>query len=436
MNLFSSVAELGTSVCWGTSSEYEVVARDAGLRFIRVCSGMTAGFAADASAQLSGAPGLVAACDNLGALSVVPGIAHARVNRAPLVAVRPRLHDLRPLLTASAKGVYHAFEAPKAVRLALSPHPGPVWVEQPPDALPDTELEEDPTEEQTALPAALLDRVRRWRKPAIVVGFAGRRAPIADLAARLRAPVFTTVRAKGALPEADGWSAGAVGLSRLDQAHQRFLTDCDGVLLVGWDADELPDAWSPPWTAGADRVAISSLAAPDVDGWVGHLAAGVARLTADLDDSGSTWSEAMVAAHRAVAAAALLEPGFGPATLALAVRSALRGGDVCAIDGVSATFAHGWRADRPDRLLTGHARLPCGYALPAALAAAAHGRRVVCVTNRVDRSEFTTAAENELPLVVVAIGADDGISEADEVTAAIAEALLIGGIEVIRVRGS
>ena len=77
MSMLAALARHGTGVCWGVSSEYQAAVVAAGMRYIPLRSGMSAGFAADASAQLSGAPGLVAAPADLGVLSMIPGMASA-----------------------------------------------------------------------------------------------------------------------------------------------------------------------------------------------------------------------------------------------------------------------------------------------------------------------------------------------------------------------
>ena len=72
------------------------------------------------------------------------------------------------------------------------------------------------------------------KRPIIVVGYGarGHMASILDLAARLKAPVLTTFKAKGILPDAHPHSAGVLGRSGTPIASW-FMNEADLILSFG-----------------------------------------------------------------------------------------------------------------------------------------------------------------------------------------------------------
>lgn len=431
--------EAGVSRAWGMPGGDSLPLLDAlrerGIEHTLVRDETSAAFAADATAQLTGAPGLCVATLGPGMTNLLTGVTGCLLDRAPVIAVTSRYRtDRRATYThmmcdqaalARATGKAHylldpggaANQIERALVTATAPRPGPVWLEIP------TQHATSPTPPGPGRqrlpppvpqpPARLVQRLNRWTRPAILCGFAGRHADVQSLADALRAPVLTTYKAKGCIPELTGWSAGAAGLSPVvDTEHQRLLDGCDGILLVGWDPVELRDHWMPGWPDRADVIVIDEAAPIDLPCRVDELLVGsipptVAALT-DALDGVSTTTLAEVDAHRARWLAPFDEAQFGPATAIRAVQQASDDAIVTLDVGAHRITASAvWRAERPDRLLQNNGLSSMGYGLPAALAAATLGHRAVAIVGdmglQMTLGELGVAAEQGLDLVVVVL---------------------------------
>ncbi|MFT4622604.1 MAG: acetolactate synthase-1/2/3 large subunit, partial [Myxococcota bacterium] len=311
---------------------------EAGIAFHLVRDEASAGFAADASAQLSGAPGACLATLGPGLTNMVSGVVGCWLDRAPVLALTSRyrtdrrgvythmMFDQSRLLDATAKATWRltadgaAGEVRRALAVAHAPRPGPVWLEIPNEVAgaPHTSdpLPLPPAPAPATPHAALVQRVAQWTRPVVLVGFAARHTDVPALAERLRAPVITTYKAKGALPEGEGWAAGAAGLSPVaDAVHRQLVDRADGLLLLGWDPAELRDHWLPGWGPAPEVVVLDTASPTDLPTrldavHVGDLAGAVDALVG----SASSWTEDDVRAHRAAHDAVFHETVFGPAT--------------------------------------------------------------------------------------------------------------------------
>jgi len=410
---------------------------DVGIRFVLVRDEASAGFAADATAQLTDGVGVCLSTLGPGLTNLASGVAGCTLDRAAVVAITARYRsDRRNLYThmqlpqeevlrATGKawfrlGAAHAgAELRRALAVARAPRPGAVWVEIPTEVAAGTTADRPralpPAPAPLPVSDALLDQVAGWERPVILVGFPGRRAAVAELAARWGAPVLTTYKAKGCVPESTGWSAGAVGLSPVaDAVHQQLIHRADGLLLVGWDPVELRDHWLPGWSDAPEVVALDTCWPTDLPArldavHVGDVPAAVQSLIAASRRPASRWDAAEVEAHRGRHAAVFAEDVFGPAGAVRAVQEAVdrHPGVVATLD-VGAhriTASHVWRCDAPDTLLQSNGWSSMGYGLPAALAAVAAGRPAVAMTGdmglQLVAGELGTAAELGGTLVVV-----------------------------------
>jgi acetolactate synthase I/II/III large subunit len=407
------------------------------LPFVLVRDEASAGFAAAAEAQLTGGLGACAATLGPGLTNLVSGMAGALLDRAPVLALTSRSRsdrhgtythmvlDQAGLMAASGKAVCRmtAQNAPgelrRAVAVARAPRPGPVWLEIPSEVgaarAGEGPLTPPPAPAlRVGLDLTTLDRIAGWRRPAILVGHGGRHAPIAELARALRAPVLTTYKAKGALPEEDGgWWAGPAGLSpAVDRHHQHHLARCDGLVLVGWDPVELRDHWLPGWPAELPVVVLDDHVPTDLPTTIEALAVGpIHALVAEAAglEGASTWTEAQVATWRAAWVAGFDDAEDGPATALRAVQAACPPDVVATLDTGAhrITASHTWRAVRPDRLLQSNGLASMGFAVPAALAAAALGHPAVAITGdmglQLVMGELMVAAERGWPLTVVVL---------------------------------
>lgn len=407
-----------------------------GIRFVLVRDEASAGFAADATAQLTGRPGVCISTLGPGLTNLASGVAGCTLDRAPVLAFTSRystdrhgtythmMLDQTKILDGTGKAWLRltaanaAGELRRAAAIAMAPRPGAVWVEVPTEVAAasfwgPTDLLPPPSPVGGLIAPPVLERIAAWKRPVVLVGTAWGGADIAALAQRLRAPVLTSYKAKGSIPEATGWSAGAAGLSRpADRCHQALIGEADGLLLIGWDPVELRDHWLPGWSDTPEVVVVDAAAPTDLPCRVDAMHVGpVPEAVASVRGGASLWSVDDVAAHRATWMPLFDEAVFGPASAVRAVQAAV---DAChAYDPVVTldvgahriTASHVWRADSPNRLLQSNGWSSMGYGIPAALAACAAGHAGVAIIGdmglQLMLGELGTAAELGGTLVVV-----------------------------------
>src|SRR5439155_26838947 len=125
--------------------------RQAGLEFVLAKHETGAAFMAEAMASTTGRPGACLATLGPGATNLVTGVAHAHLDRAPVIAITGQLPvdryeivthqklDLRALFApitkwqARVSAANAAAVTDRALRLALRPRQGPVFLEVPSD---------------------------------------------------------------------------------------------------------------------------------------------------------------------------------------------------------------------------------------------------------------------------------------------------------------
>lgn len=214
-----------------------------------------------------------------GVASVAAGVAQAYLDRVPLLVLSERSSrsslrlaarqglDHGRLLGATVKGSA-TITAPRAGRLlqwawaeALTPPRGPVYLELPADEVNRPARRSAPRLARHRLsepsPSAIrtAGRLLARRGRAVVIaglgcrGSRGGRA-LHELVEHLGAPVLTTCRAKGAIPEDHPLVAGVFAGGRLEE---ELLSKAEVVLAVGLDPVELLPR---PWKAGLPVVAL------------------------------------------------------------------------------------------------------------------------------------------------------------------------------------
>ncbi len=254
----------------GSTLDLIEACRHRGIEFLLTHHEAGAALMAATEGDLLGRPGVCLAALGPGVASVVNGVAHAHLDRVPLLVVtgRPSRTGFRlaPRQGLDQPGLLEpvvkdtaVVTAARAERLiswawekALSIPPGPVHLDLPADEAdrparrhaqrPDRERRRSPSPSAIRTAARLLARQGR----AVVVAGLGCRGPKAaralqDLAEHLGSPVMTTYRAKGVLPEDHPLVAGVFAGGRLEE---ELLSKADGVLAVGLDPVELlPRRW-------------------------------------------------------------------------------------------------------------------------------------------------------------------------------------------------
>ncbi|ONI77993.1 acetolactate synthase [Actinosynnema sp. ALI-1.44] len=233
-------------------------AANAGLRIVDVRHEQTAVFAAEGYAKLSRGPGVAVLTAGPGVTNGISGIATAQFTGSPLVVLGGRAAQKRwgagslqeldhvPIvqsLTKLARTVTEpgriTSEVQEAIRVATTPHRGPVFLDFPIDVLHQRSAADPPrvgVSEQQAVDGAAIERaaglIACAERPVLVAGgdvwWGGAWDALRRVAESLRVPVFANGMGRGCLP-ADHELAFARTRSALKQA--------DVVAVVGTPLD-------------------------------------------------------------------------------------------------------------------------------------------------------------------------------------------------------
>ena len=421
----------------GGGSNLDVIgaAEAEGLRFVLAHSEGAAVLMAAAAAELSGRPGACVVTRGPGVASAVNGVAHALLDRQPLLLVsdcvpaagRDRIAHQRldhaALLGPVTKGSFvlgatsTAEEVRAAVALSLAGPPGPVHLDLDPSA-PGTQLVA--TDADGARPPADLDTaraaLRTARRPVVIAGVGATPGGLRRLVAGSTAPVLTTYKAKGVVPET---GPNAAGIATGATIEAPLLHAADLVVGVGLDPVELIPA---PWPYAAPVVLLGTwptvgdgeyfgdhlrieVVVPDLDAALGVLAP---ELRSEWPDG--TAQDARRAALDRVLAAVPDEPsGVLPQVVVATARALAPAGTVATVDAGAHMLAAVplWEVDEPGELLISSGLATMGFALPAAVAAALirPDRKVVCCTGDgglgMALAELETLARLRLDVIVV-----------------------------------
>lgn len=281
--------------------------RRAGIEFVLTHHEGAAAFMAAADGRLRRAPAACIATLGPGATNLVTGVAHAYLDRSPIVAVSADIStsfradhthqrlDLPALFAPITKRSYlvsaegAAAQTGEAISLAASEPFGPTSLHIPRDVT----LHAVPPHAPSALPIPvpsggdltldeLSSRLDQAQRPLVVVGMA---AP-PECAAALRvfvesygAPVGVTPNAKGMLDEAHPLFTGTYGGMMAESLLAEFMAGRDLVLCVGLDPNEVDIDWPDQerliWMLPSPNVARSGL--PPAC-WQGDLTNGLSEL--------------------------------------------------------------------------------------------------------------------------------------------------------------
>jgi acetolactate synthase I/II/III large subunit len=430
-------------------------AADAGLRFVLAHGETAAAIMAAACADLTGAPGAVVVTRGPGLASAVNGIAHAALDRLPLVVVadtvpaadRDRISHQRldqdalgrsvAKATVTAGGSDPERAAELAVRLALAPPAGPVVINVDPDgptgpaapAAPGPEADgsspqadgSDAADGLTGarqnenVPAVLGDALRASRRPVVLLGLGALRHAAAVRAALAGSgiPALHTYRARGIVPDS---CAEAAGLFTGGTMESPLLAAADLIIGLGVDPVELiPASWDHP--------APALLATEYPAGSAGYFTGGI-ELVTPLPAAAQVLA-AHRTRHRWPAAAgrtakqdvthrlgwvAVAAPGrLTPQDVVTTARANAPAQAIATVDSGAHMLAVMplWPVDEPQRLLISSGLATMGYALPAAIGAAlcAPGVAVIAFTGDgglgMTVMEIETAVRLRLRVIVI-----------------------------------
>jgi len=393
---------------------------DGRLQYIGIRHEGAAAFAASAYGKLTGRPAACLGIAGPGSTNLLTGLYDAKVDRAPVVAVSGQVpskvlgrgafqdldlsaafSDVAVSSTVVQSGSDHAELASLAVKHALDGRSVAHLV------LPD-EVQVQPSEQAAGTPrgrlascrvspdpAVLADArslVAASTRPVVIVGYGAREAmaDVIALADVLGAPVVTTFKAKGQIPDHHPLAGGVLGRSGTPVASW-LMNEADALLVFGASfANHTGIAtYKPIVQVDHDQAALGRFDAVTVPllGDVGVAA----RLLADgvVRPEGAVDQRADVAARWAIwraEKARRLGEGRGRGVASAAVFDALNrhvpADAVITVDVGNHAYSFGryFEVDRQRILMSGYLG-SIGFGLPAAMGAwAATGAKVVAIT--------------------------------------------------------
>jgi acetolactate synthase-1/2/3 large subunit len=410
-----SLRALGADTCFGIPGQHALglfeALRRSELRYVGLRTELTAGFAADGYARVSGRPAPLLLSTGPGALISLAALMEADGAGVPVVAISSHipshgigrrhghLHELRDQIGSFRRVVKHAVTVPSAAaipglleeawRIAATPPSGPVFLEIPQDVLlgatdvpPVDGLDGSPGARvpRAAVLDASVEALASARRPAILGGGGvvrgGAWQELLTLAERLRAPVAETFGGRGAFPDDHPLACG----SFLEDAHvMELLADADVLLAVGTGIGELssnyftlrPRGRVVHVDADPEKVGVNHPALGVVGDARAVLAELAARVPARPADGAA---EARVAALREAVEARLAPQGRERERgLLRTIRAALPPDAATAWD-MTILGYWAWNdfpAGAPRRFLSAQASGTLGYAWPAAIGAKA-----------------------------------------------------------------
>ncbi|MGO4407682.1 thiamine pyrophosphate-binding protein [Bosea sp. RAF48] len=415
----------------------------AGIRFHLARHENAAGFMAEGLWHATGALPVLVATLGPGVANAVNVVANAQQDRVPLIFVTGCVDQalaesythqvfdhqavLRPLVKASFRAAVGTEDlvVAKAVALAQRGRPGPVHIDLPisvaearigrrtapaiPPATPSIPADLQPAQ---ALIAAA-------QRPLVIAGLdlvQDGAAALDRFLTRTSAPLLTTYKAKGLVPEGDPRVIGAVGLSpKADALFRPLIEAADLIVLTGYDPIEMRQGWRNPWPAG--KPVIDIVAEPVQHGMHSSslvLEGDVAMTLTKLSEGQATkigWPGGEPAVVREALRAAFAAPGaWGPHTVFETLRHVAPAGTVATADSGAhrILLSQMWNCDGPRRLLQSSGLCTMGCALPLATGAAlGSGRPTLCFVGdaglEMVLGELATLRDLGLPVIVVVL---------------------------------
>jgi acetolactate synthase I/II/III large subunit len=413
----------------GENVEVVEALRQAGICFILTHHESSAVFMADATSRLTGKTSACLTTLGPGAANSVAGVAHAFLDRAPVLVITAQLPDdlihrqphqfvdlaalFAPVTKASLKLAPEgaAGTVLRALELTRSGRPGPVHLQVSNKAAGEFA---SASRETTSLAtgshiprskmadefAAVHKLIEHCRRPAIVAGLglepaAETSSPIERSSTVLRrlaetagAPVISTPKAKGVLPEDHPLAGGTIGLTRFDPAY-KILDEADCILAVGFDAVELVKPWDQTaplvWIAQWENL---DPALPADAEFVGPMSPILIQMSSANWSAAPDWGERRVQSLRdelqhaplpAPAPGRLLPQSVLQALRRAAPRDALVTTDVGSHKILTCLT---WPTYTPNSFLVSNGLSCMGFGLPAAIAASLIDppHRVICIT--------------------------------------------------------
>ena len=417
------------------------------IRFITTRHEQGAAFMADVYGRLTGKAGVCLSTLGPGATNLMTGVADAKLDCAPLVAITgqvgtDRMHieshqylDLVAMFAPVTKWntqIVRPSNTPEIVRKAFkvsqSEKPGAVHIDLPENIAAMTAVGQPlVTREIEKVYASFRSielaaaAIASAKNPIILVGNGAIRAQasesVTQFATQLNIPVANTFMGKGVIPYTHPLSLWAVGLQQRDYINCGF-DQTDLVICIGYDLVEYsPKRWNPDGTKpiihiGQTPAEIDSSYNPLAE-VVGDISDSLAEILKRVDRSGKPQPHAIQlrADIQADYEEHAHDDGFPikPQKLIYDLRQVMGPEDIVISD-VGAHkmwIARHYHCDRPNTCIISNGFAAMGIALPGAIAAklVAPNRKVVAVTGdggfMMNCQELETALRINTPFVTI-----------------------------------
>ena len=412
----------------------------ASLPFVLTSTETGGALAAAGQAEVTGRPAACLTTLGPGAASAINGIAHAFLDRVPLIVFT----DSHPDVFAHQRLDHCALMAPvtkwsakldvesaanvvdRALAIALAPPAGPIHIDCPGDILSVESSTRgvtgaEPAPADGSPPAAptsgtgpsdLGPFIERARRPLFIIGLGARGAQDAPAIRRLcerhAVPAMVTYKAKGVVPDDHPLFAGVFTNATLEQ---RLIDECDLLVGLGLDPVELiPRPWRcehsivylGPFTVETRHVPFAAQRVDTIAGCVDYLDSHLRRSDWRIDHV----QAAVQDQRRRVAGR---DNGFTAQAVVRVAADRLASSARVTVDAGAHMFPATtfWPACHPADMLISNGLSTMGFALPAAIGAALvdRGRPVVALTGDggllMSATELVTAVRERLHVVVV-----------------------------------
>lgn len=416
----------------------------AGISFLLAKHENAAGFMAEGHWHATGALPVLVATLGPGVANAINVIANAKQDRVPLVFVTGCVDQalaesythqvfdhqavLRPLVKASFRAAPGTEDLviEKAIAIARRGRPGPVHIDlpisvaeahvarRPSPALPQTE---------PSVPAdlsAACAMLAAAERPLVIAGLdvvnQHGAAALDRFLTRAGAPLLTTYKAKGLVPESDARVIGGVGLSpKADAIVRPLIEAADLIVLAGYDPIEMRQGWRHPWPT--DKHVVDIVAEPAQHGMhcatlllEGDVGTILTRLVDGMPVKPAWPGGEPTAIRKAFRAAFAAPPVWGPHAVFETLREIAPAGTAATADSGAhrILLSQIWSCDRPRGLLQSTGLCTMGCALPLAIGAAlGSGRPTLCFLGdaglEMVLGELATLRDLKLPVVIVTL---------------------------------
>jgi acetolactate synthase-1/2/3 large subunit len=356
---------------------------------------------AAATAEATGTLGVAITTQGPGAASAVNGVAHAKLDRCPLLLISDgwtahqaafdthQVFDQQGLMSPLVKSISRlegpdpAGELEALIATANAPPWGPIYLELTGEAarLRVEDREEIPPVAQPAdLDRSEIEKARTLiaaaKRPVLLVGLEARRpgsgARLEALAARLGCPVLSTYKGRGAVSDVH---PNVVGSFTGGAAERECVGSSDLIVLCGFDPVELIGR---PWLYDAKVLDLGPIRHPV------HYVQPAAHVTGDLPavldalaacEGGGGWSAEEIARLRQAMVERLAYQGNGdgltPEQVVRAAHAAAAGLDArITVDAGAHMFSAMafWPVQRPGDVLISNGLASMAFAVPAGIA--------------------------------------------------------------------